>query len=161
MSDRAAVSVCVDRIVPAAPEQAFAGAVSIPPDTLIHPRGPMPGVAAWSGAGAWSAPGDQRTLQMTAGVTLSETLTAIAPPHRFAYRTTGFAGWFGALTAHCETAWEFKAAGDHRTAVNWHVAFYARGAAGAVLLPLIVKPLWPGFMAAALERLAAHVAVKG
>ncbi|MEL7489402.1 MAG: SRPBCC family protein [Pseudomonadota bacterium] len=150
-----ASAVAVQSIVVAADcETVFDRIISIAPDDFIRPRWPMPGVAAWSGAERWVAVGDQRRVTMTAGVTLTETLTAFDPPTGFSIRTTGFGGWFGALNDHCEIDWTVTPETDAATKVVWRVAFFAKpGALAKALLPRVVTPLWPPFMAVALERL--------
>ena len=147
--------MCVEKSVSIAAScaNAFETTIALAPDALIKTRGPMPGVAEWSGVSRWTQPGDNRRLRMTAGVTLIETLTSIDPPYQFSYRTTGFGGWFGTLNDHCKTQWSFEQTGTAQTHIRWCACFFARSAPASIILPFVVKPLWPGYMAAALNRL--------
>ena len=154
-------------IIIAAPiERAFDVAVSIDPVALVRPHGFVPGVAAFEGARRWSQPVDERRLVLTDGNRLTERLVAIDKPGsasgRFAYQVVGFGGWFARMTDACDSEWLFEPAGatptsarkteELETRATWSVVFREAGPLGA-LLPLVVKPLWPGYMRAALTRL--------
>jgi hypothetical protein len=88
--------------------------------------------------GAWDAVGQTRTLVLSDGGTVKETLRVVAPP-LFAYDLSAFTGFFGRLVASGRSEWRVAddAAGS---VIGWTYTFTA-------------KPGW-GFAVAAIMRLA-------
>ncbi|MEL6369477.1 MAG: SRPBCC family protein [Pseudomonadota bacterium] len=146
------LTVKVTTTVPRPSDEVFDHAAAMRPEALVQRRGPMPGIVRAEGAIPYTAVGDIRTLSMSDGNTLTETLTAIEPPSRYAYTVSSFAGWFAALATAADTTWFFEEA-DGATTVTWQVEFIPNGTAGRLFLPFVVQSFWPGFMAASLDRL--------
>ena len=142
---------------PAGPDRTFA--IVTPSDpTRFYPKfGPLPAVVAVRDqTGAWDAPGQSRTLELSDGSTVVERLTVVDAPHRFSYRLSDFTGMFGSLVAFAEAEWDFDAnvAG---TRIRWNYSFHAQPKRGWVVR-LIVRLFWAPYMKKVLPGLIAEVA---
>lgn len=153
MPVRTAVAV----IVHAPLARAFDVAISIAPSDLVRPYGPLPGVAKTQGhAGPWAAAGDLRRHTLTDGSSVDEELTDFTRNSTFAYRLSNFTGGFAPLVAGGRAEWRFTALDAEKTQIDWTYAFEPKGPAARVLVRLIVKLLWPGYLGAALARVKAE-----
>lgn len=130
-------------------------AVSTADPTRFYPRfGPLPAVAeVWDQSGEWDTVGRTRTLVLSDGGTVVESITDADPARFFAYDLSRFTGPFGRLVAGARAEWRFVPLADG-TRVEWTYAFRARrGWGGAVAL--IVALAWRPYMARVLPPLAA------
>jgi hypothetical protein len=89
-------------------------------------------------SGAWDAVGRSRTLVLSDGGTVTETLRVVTPP-LFAYDLSRFTGFFGRLVASGRS--------------EWRVAEHAGGSSIEWTYTFTAKPGW-GFAVAAIMRLA-------
>jgi hypothetical protein len=99
----------------------------------------LPGVVEVRGqSGAWDAVGQTRTLVLSDGGTVKETLRLVTLP-LFAYDLSTFTGFFGRLVATGRSEWRVVEHPEGST-IEWTYTFTA-------------KPGW-GFAVAAIMRLA-------
>lgn len=141
---------------PATPDRTFA--ILTPSDpTRFYPKfGPLPAVVAVQNqTGAWDAPGQSRTLELSDGSSVVERLTIVSSPSRFAYRLSDFTGLFGSLVAYAETEWDFDAAAEG-TRIRWSYSFHAQPKRGWVVR-FIVNVFWSRYMKKVLPGLIAEV----
>lgn len=112
-------------------------------------------VAVRDQTGAWDAAGQTRTLQLSNGGTVVETVQLVDRPGFFAYELTGFTGLFGLLVDHARAEWRFDAA-DGGTLITWTYSFEARRGCGGIVA-LIVRFAWAGYMRRVMDGLVAEV----
>jgi hypothetical protein len=119
--------------------------------TLTNPTwfyakfGPLPGVVDVSGqAGEWNAVGKTRTLSLSDGGSVVETLTDVARGDFFAYDLSDFQGLFGRIVSGARAEWTFATIGDS-TSINWKYTYTARPGFGLVV-SAIVRLLWSRYM---------------
>ncbi len=138
--------------VAAAPAATLAAALAIDPVSIVLARGILPGVRSIQGqTGPWSSPGQTRTLTLTDGSTVEETLVALhADGYR--YRIAKFSGPFRFLVTEANARFDV-AAHTGGSALTWTYAFDPKGALAAAILSFLVDSQWNGFMDAALARL--------
>lgn len=106
--------------------------------------------------GAWDAAGQTRTLVLSDGGSVRETLRAVTFPD-FAYDLTRFTGLFGALVASARAEW--RVTGDRSAStIAWTYAFTARPGRG-FLVAAIVRLAWAPYMRRVLPAIAASTAV--
>ncbi len=136
----------------AGPDKVFAAALSFDAPSIVKKHGALPGVAAVAGqTAAWSAPGQQRTLTLTDGTSVRETLVLL-DRSSYDYRVEEFTGPIAALIERATG--QFEAAPDGAgSLLSWRYEFVAASPAAAPLLRFMVSALWPGYMRAALKRL--------
>jgi hypothetical protein len=138
--------------VNAPPAKTLAAALALDPAKIVRPRGLVPGVKAVAGQiGAWSAPGQARTLTLSDGATIEETLTALEPCG-YRYRIANFTGLFSRLVRHANARFEIVPRGAG-SVLSWTYEFQPRGAISAAILSFLVDSQWNAFMDAALLRL--------
>jgi len=115
--------------------------------TWFYPKfGPLPGVVDVHGqSGDWNTVGNTRTLLLSNGGSVIETLTEVAPPGFFAYDLSEFRGLFGALVAGARAEWSFSER-DGGTGIRWSYSFTARPGAG-LAVSFIVRHYWARYMA--------------
>ena len=147
------------RPIPAAPQVAFAKTLPMPLPTLFHRRyGPIPPITAVRDqTGEWAEVGQSRTIALSGGGTMRETLTDVVAPERFGYTITGITGPMAPLIDHVEGEWIF---GPHQvgTEVTWRWTIHRKSALTAPLLPVFGK-LWRGYARQSLESLSNYLAV--
>jgi len=140
----------------AKPDRTFA--ILTPSDpTRFYPKfGPLPAVVGVKNqTGAWDAPGQSRTLELSDGSTVVERLTDVTSPRRFAYRLSDFTGTFGSLVAFAEAEWDFDAAVEG-TRIRWTYSYHAQPKRGWVVR-IIVRVFWARYMKKVLPGLIAEV----
>jgi hypothetical protein len=143
-------------VVPALPDDVFPRLRAHDP-TRFYPRsGPLPAVVeVRDQTGRWDAAGQTRTLVLSDGGTLVETLTAADLP-LFAYDLSRFTGFFGALVAGARSEWRVTPlSGGSR--IDWTYAFTAKPGRGA-LVAAIVRLAWGPYMRKVLPPIAASTA---
>jgi hypothetical protein len=149
-----------DRTVPitvfarssAAPEHAYRVIVPIDLSTVFKPWGPFPGISGVQGqTGPWDRAGVSRRPRFTDGSEAVERLTEITEGHGFAYELTGFTNVLAQLASGVRGEWSFLPDGDG-TMIRWTYEFKPRpGRSWIIAGPF--KPLWAGYMRAALRRM--------
>lgn len=145
------------RAVAAAPEQAFAAALSIPLPTLLPRRyGPFPPIRTVRGQTSWAQAGDSRTIVPSGGGSMRETLTAVDAPASFGYRITEIAGPMALLVDHIDGRWTFTAQGAG-TRVAWGWTLYPKSALTAPVVAVLGR-LWNGYARLALGSLSDYLA---
>lgn len=113
-------------------------------------RGPFAGIAR-AETDSPPAIGARRTITMTDGMVLEETITALERPSRHAYAWSDPPMPLGALIRKAEGDWTFEARGASTTHIRWRYTFTFRSR----LLWPVAKPLVLGFrgwMQASLDR---------
>jgi hypothetical protein len=141
---------------PAGPDRTFAIVTPADPTRFYPKFGPLPGVVGVRDqTGAWDAPGQSRTLELSDGSTVVERLTVVDSPRRFAYRLADFTGAFGGLVAFAEAEWDFDAA-QEGTRIRWSYSFHAQPKRGWVVR-LIVRVFWARYMKKVLPGFTAEV----
>lgn len=106
--------------------------------------------------GGWDAAGQTRTLVLSDGGTVRETLRVAVEP-RFAYDLTEFTGVFGVLVAGARAEWRVEAEGDG-SSITWAYAFAAKPG-WSLAVAAIVRFAWAPYMRAVLPPIAASTAV--
>jgi len=145
------------RAIPISPDEALAKTLPIPLPSLF-PRwyGPIPPIKAVHGqAGDWATVGQTRTISLTGGGTLRETLTRVDPPHSFGYTLDNIRSALTPLIDHVEGEWIFAPHGTG-TNVTWRWTLHPKSALTAPLLPVFGR-IWRGYARQALETLSGHL----
>ena len=125
--------------------------------TRYYPRwGVLPAVVEVRGqSGAWDTAGRARTLVLSDGGTLVETLTSAEPP-LFAYDLSRFTGLFGQLVAGGRSEWRV-AADEGGSTIAWTYAFTPLPGRG-LLVAAVVRFAWGPYMRRVLPAIAASTA---
>ncbi len=123
----------------------------------FYPKsGVLPGVAeVRDQTGAWDAVGQTRTLVLTDGGTVKETLTLVSTP-RFAYDLSAFTGFFSALVVVGRSEWRVEPHGEG-SSIEWTYTFTAKPGRGFVVAA-IVRLAWAPYMRKVLPAIAASTA---
>jgi hypothetical protein len=147
------ISLSQSRALPATPEHLFDLLFRVPPQQVFTRRhGPIPPLReVREGAGRFDEPGDSRTLVLTDGGSMRETLTEVDRPRAFGYRLTEFAGPLRPLTDRVEGRWAVEPAGTGAL-VTWSWDLHPRGRVGALGLSIFAR-FWPGYARKGLEQL--------
>lgn len=142
--------------------------VAAPPDVVFprlrdhdparfYPRwGVLPAVTeVRDQSGPWDTPGRTRTLVLSDGGTVVETLTSAAAP-LFAYDLSRFTGLFGRLVAAARSEWRVTPDGGG-SSIAWTYSFTGLPGRGTIVAA-IVRLAWAPYMRRVLPRIAAHAA---
>lgn len=148
----AAASAHVD----APPRRVFA-ALTRHDATRFYPKsGVLPAVVAVRDqTGDWDAAGQTRTLELSDGSSLTETLRSADYPV-FAYDLTEFTKLFGLLVAHGHSEWLVAPEGAG-SSISWRYSFTSRPGWGLVVAA-IVRVAWGPYMRKVLPPIAAWTA---
>ncbi|MCY7413252.1 MAG: SRPBCC family protein [Salinibacterium sp.] len=149
-------SYTVDAHVAVAQQRAFEITGPIDPTRWYPKHGPLPAVVAVENqTGSWDAPGRTRTLLLSDGGHVVETITDAASPEYFAYELKDFQKLFGRLVSGARAEWRFERdAGG--TSIRWTYTFFALpGRIGIVAA--IVKLFWAPYMRRVLPPIAREV----
>lgn len=140
-----------------APEEAFARTLPMPLPTLFRRwYGPIPPIKEIRDqTGDWQQAGQTRTIALTGGGTMRETLTAVDPPRFFTYAITGITGPMAPLIDHVEGAWLFSPTGTG-TEVTWRWTLHRKSALTAPGLRVFAR-LWRGYARQSLESLSDYL----
>lgn len=125
--------------------------------TQFYPRfGPLPAVVeVREQSGRWNSVGRTRTLMLSDGGHVIETITETAPPALFAYELSDFQKLFGALVSGARAEWRFEPI-ESGTAIRWSYTFSARPHRGWIVW-LIVRVWWGPYMRRVLPPIAQEV----
>jgi hypothetical protein len=150
------VAAAASIAVSADPAKVRAAALALDPVKIVQPKGLLPGVRSVAGVTApWSAPGQTRTLTLTDGSTLAETLVAIEEDG-YRYRGSDYSGPFRFLVKEANARFAVAPRGDGAT-LTWTYEFTPKGGLAAAILSFLVDSQWNAFMDAALARLKADI----
>ena len=122
--------------------------------TKFYPRsGILPAVVeVRDQTGGWEAAGETRTIVLSDGATLVETLRSAEAP-LFSYDLTRFTGLFGTLVAHAHSEWTVTEHGDG-SMIAWTYSFTSRPGRGFIIAA-IVRLAWGPYMRRVLPAIAA------
>lgn len=145
------------RSIPVTPEEAYARTLPMSlPELFRRWYGPIPPIkAVRDQTGEWQHGGDSRTVVLTGGGTMRETLTAVDPPNSFGYTLTGITGALAPLIGRIDGAWIFAPHGTG-TAVTWRWTLHPASVFTAPALPVFAR-LWKGYARQSLESLADYL----
>ncbi len=145
-----------DATAQATPEHCFAVLAPIDP-TLYYPKyGPLPAVVGVRNqSGAWDTPGRTRTLDLSDGGWVVETITRSEPPLHFDYALTEFQKVFGVLVSSALAEWSFEAEGEG-TRIHWTYSFHGLPGRGWIV-KLIVSLWWAPYMRRVLPPIVAEI----
>lgn len=151
-------SASASAFVAAAPEGVFPRLRSHDP-TRFYPRwGVLPAVVGVRGqTGHWDAVGETRTLVLSDGGTVTETITSAQSPV-FSYDLSRFTGAFGHLVVGARARWRVTPDGDG-SRIDWTYGFEPLPGRGA-LVAAIVRLAWAPYMRRVLPAIAASTAVE-
>ncbi|MFN3960133.1 MAG: SRPBCC family protein [Parvularculaceae bacterium] len=148
----AAASIAVS----ADPATVRAATLALDPVRIVQAKGFLPGVRSVVGVTApWSAPGQTRTLTLTDGSTLTETLVAIEEDG-YRYRGSDYSGPFRFLVKEANARFAVAPRADGAT-LSWTYEFTPKSGLAAAILSFLVDSQWNAFMDATLERLKADI----
>ena len=155
MSSRTA-SYSVNAHARVTPERAYELSGLLDPGMFYPGQGPLPAVVGVEGqTGSWDTAGRTRTLMLSDGGHVVETITDAASPDLFAYELTDFQKLFGRLVAGARAEWRF-APEPGGTSIRWTYTFLALpGRTGIVRA--IVKLFWAPYMRRVLPPIAREV----
>jgi len=126
------------------------------PDLFRRWYGPIPPIkGVRDQSGNWREAGESRTILLTGGGTMRETLTEVDPPHSFRYSITGITGPMAPLIDHIEGAWIFTPAGTG-TDVTWRWTLHRKSALTAPAMHVFAR-LWRGYARQSLESLSDYL----
>lgn len=129
-----------------------AAALALDPAKIVQKRGVIPGVTSVSGqTGPWSAAGQKRTLTLSDGSTVVESLLALEPDG-YRYRISDFSGPFRFIVREAHARFAVAPRGEG-SVLTWTYDFTPKGSLAAAILSFLVDSQWNDFMDAALERL--------
>lgn len=122
--------------------------------TRFYPRfGPLPAtVAVRDQSGPWNTVGQTRTLVLSDGGHVIETITDVTPHAFFAYELTDFQKLFKRLVDRARAEWTYTVAPAGGTLVHWTYTFYPRKRSGW-LVGLIVRLWWEPYMRSVLPHI--------
>ncbi len=149
-------SAAAEAVVQTTPKRAWE--VSGPIDaTRFYPKfGPLPAVTeVRNQTGAWDAVGQTRTLLLSDGGSVVETITDADSPTLFAYELSDFQKLFGRLVSGARAEWRFERVGSG-TRIRWTYEFHALAGRGWIV-GLIVRLFWARYMKRVLPPIAAEV----
>jgi hypothetical protein len=147
------VSTCQTILVQANLRHAFATAAGIEGKALAQKTLLLPGIERSEGdPPPWARVGETRRHLLTDGTSVHEELTAFARDEYYAYRITDFEGTFGKLVSEALGEWRFDWRGPELTEIAWTYAFTPSGLVQRLIVSMIVKLLWAGYLQAGLKQ---------
>ncbi|CAD5990534.1 SRPBCC family protein [Agreia sp. COWG] len=154
-------------------------ALQTPPTEFYPKYGPLPAVVEVVGQPAtWDVVGYTRTLRLSDGGSVVETITDSAPANFFAYDLSQFTGILGRLVSGGRAEWTFTPGGDGgsdasggpggmgprgigaTTNIRWHYRFYALPKR-APLVRIIVSLFWAPYMKRVLATIVQTIEARG
>jgi len=137
-------------------------AVPLAPPGFYPKFGPLPAVTeVRNQSGAWDAVGQTRTLLLSDGGSVVETITDYRRGEFFGYELTEFQKLFGKLVSGARAEWSFSAvpAGTGSgtgTRIHWTYRFFPKRGT-ALVVSAIVALFWAPYMRRVLPGIIAHV----
>ena len=146
--------VAQSRAVPVEVERAFAQTLTMPLTSIFSQRyGLLPPVSQIRDQHeAWGRTGQTRTVVTRDGGTMRELLVDVDAPRSFSYRLSDVTGVLRPLIAGIDGRWEFVPTGTG-TSITWSWTVHPTSA-GALVLPVVMSRLWPGYARLGLEQLS-------
>jgi len=125
--------------------------------THFYPRfGPLPAVVeVRNQSGDWDTVGRTRTLMLSDGGHVVETITDTDSPELFGYELSEFQKLFGMLVSGARAEWRFEPL-QSGAIVRWSYTFFARPARGWIVW-LIVHLWWARYMRQVLPPIAREI----
>ncbi|WP_440713690.1 SRPBCC family protein [Gordonia sp. FQ] len=141
------------RAVPVPVEEAFAKVLPVPLERIFGRRyAAIAGISAVEGQqGDWATAGQTRTVVLSDGGRLRETLTEVAEPRSFAYTLTVARGVNRFLIGGVVGRWTFTPAGTG-TRITWSWEVTPANRAAVALMPLFAR-MWRGYARQAMEEI--------
>jgi len=134
------------------------------PPTEFYPRfGPLPAVVAVRDQPhAWDTAGYTRTLGLSDGGHVVETITQSDPGVFFGYDLSDFQKLFGRLVSGARAEWTFTPEGSSgaATRIRWTYAFHPLPGRGWIVRA-VVAALWAPYMRRVLPAIVAEVGRRG
>ena len=147
-------AVSSSRAVPAPIDEAYLHTLRLPLPELYSRRylaiPPVSRVEQLD-PGEWGTLGQRRTIHLSDGGSMLETLTRCDEPDAFAYDITGLRGPLAPLADRIEGTYAFEKAGTG-TRVTWSWLIHPKGGLGATVMPVFGR-MWTGYARQALEEL--------
>jgi len=138
------------------PERAYELSGPLDPTMFYPGRWPLPAVVSVEDqSGSWDAPGRSRTLMLSDGGRVVETITDAISPDLFAYELTDFQKLFGRLVSGARAEWRFEPEAGG-TSIRWAYTFFALPGRTAIVRA-IVKLFWAPYMRRVLPPIAREV----
>lgn len=143
-------------IARATPKQAYDTSGPVDPAKFYPAFGPLPAVVGVRGqTGSWDTVGRTRTLLLSDGGHVVETITDAASPTYFAYELSDFQKLFGMLVTGARAEWRFERV-EAGTRILWTYTFFGKPGRGWIVA-LIVKLFWAPYMARVLPPIVREV----
>jgi len=142
------------RTFPVGVEHAYDVVLAAPLPAIFSRRyGAIPPIKEVVGQeGAWGAAvGQTRTIRLSDGGTMQETLTAIDRPHRFGYTIGAVTGMMKPLVTAVEGVWAFEPAGTG-TRITWTWQVTPTPRLGRLAMPAFAR-LWSGYARQAMDEI--------
>jgi hypothetical protein len=149
-----ATAVEQTRVVPCNQQGTFDATLAMPlPITAGRRYGPIAPIVRVDGqTGDWDAVGQSRTLVLSDGGTLRETLQKLDSPASFSYTLSNFTGPLALLVTRIDGEFSF-APEDVGTRIIWRYTMHPRTVLSRPVLPIFGR-LWQGYAKQILEELA-------
>ncbi len=136
------------------PTRAWDDLTQLDAPTFYSKFGPLPAVTGVRDqTGDWRSVGQTRTLLLSDGGSVVETITNADSPVLFAYELTEFQKLFGMLVSSARAEWHFEPS-PAGTSIRWTYEFHAKRGRGW-FVGLIVKLFWAPYMRRVLPPIAA------
>jgi hypothetical protein len=146
------VVMSCSRTYPMTVEAAFDAVLSIPLNDLFNRwYGPIPSIKATEGPADWGTVGQQRTVLLSGGGSMRETLTLVDRPRAFGYEITDVKGPMKPLAGSVDGQWSFDPAGTG-VRITWRWSVAPGSSVGGAVLPTFAK-VWNGYARQALARI--------
>lgn len=151
-----AATATTDAVVQSTPKQAWEFSGPVDPTTFYPKYGPLPAVVAVRDqTGTWDTVGRTRTLMLSDGGHVIETITDADSPTYFAYELSDFQKLFGMLVSGARAEWRFERV-EAGTRIRWTYTFFGKPGR-AWIVKLIVKLFWAPYMHKVLPPIAREV----
>lgn len=142
------------RTFPVDVERAYDVVLTAPLPTIFSRRfaviSPIGTVSAQDGE--WGAAvGQTRTIRLTDGGTMLETLTVLDRPHRFGYTISNITGMMKPLVAGARGTWVFDPAGTG-VRITWTWDVTPKATLGRLAMPMFAR-LWSGYARQAMDQI--------
>ena len=148
-------SATVDAVAIATPKSTWHTVTGLDAAEFYPRRGVLPAVTAVRDqSGPWTTVGQTRTLVLSDGGHVVETITDASSPTFFAYDLSDFQKLFGWLVSGATATWSFERE-ETGTRIRWTYAFHPRPGRRWVVA-LIVRLAWAPYMRLVLPPIAAE-----
>jgi hypothetical protein len=101
--------------------------------------------------GEWGILGQTRTIKLSDGGTMRETLTSIDRPASFGYRISDVTGPMKPLVTEISGEWRFDPVGTG-VRITWAWTVHPRGRLGGLAMPVFAR-MWRGYARQAMDEI--------